>query len=82
MPSGAGHDAQSLGPIAPIGMIFVPSSKGVSHAPDEYHERAADHERSKRAARDCRGDGRNAALGTPGSYFSARAQGSLLAALS
>jgi N-carbamoyl-L-amino-acid hydrolase len=36
MPSGAGHDAQSLGPIAPIGMIFVPSSKGVSHAPDEF----------------------------------------------
>ncbi|MEO1081055.1 MAG: M20 family metallo-hydrolase [Pseudomonadota bacterium] len=36
MPSGAGHDAQSLAAICPIGMIFVPSLKGVSHAPEEY----------------------------------------------
>lgn len=36
MPSGAGHDAQSLAPIGPIGMIFVPSRAGVSHAPSEY----------------------------------------------
>ena len=36
MPSGAGHDAQSLGGIAPIGMIFVPSKKGISHAPTEF----------------------------------------------
>ena len=36
MPSGAGHDAQSLAAICPIGMIFVPSRKGISHAPDEY----------------------------------------------
>ncbi|MFK7829317.1 MAG: Zn-dependent hydrolase [Congregibacter sp.] len=36
MPSGAGHDAQSLGPISPIGMIFVPSRDGVSHAPAEF----------------------------------------------
>ncbi len=36
MPSGAGHDAQSLGGICPIGMIFVPSKDGVSHAPSEY----------------------------------------------
>ena len=36
MPSGAGHDAQSLAPICPIGMIFVPSRDGVSHAPSEY----------------------------------------------
>ena len=36
MPSGAGHDAQSLGEICPIGMIFVPSRDGVSHAPTEY----------------------------------------------
>lgn len=35
MPSGAGHDAQSLAPIAPIGMIFVPSEGGVSHSPAE-----------------------------------------------
>jgi N-carbamoyl-L-amino-acid hydrolase len=36
LPSGAGHDAQSIAPIAPIGMIFIPSSKGISHAPDEF----------------------------------------------
>ena len=36
MPSGAGHDAQSLAAICPIGMIFVPSRKGISHAPEEY----------------------------------------------
>lgn len=35
MPSGAGHDAQIIAAIAPIGMIFVPSRGGVSHAPDE-----------------------------------------------
>ena len=35
MPSGAGHDAQSLAPLGPIGMIFVPSVDGVSHAPGE-----------------------------------------------
>jgi len=36
MPSGAGHDAQSLKDIAPLGMIFVPSKDGVSHAPTEF----------------------------------------------
>jgi len=36
LPSGAGHDAQSIAPIAPIGMIFVPSRDGVSHAPTEF----------------------------------------------
>lgn len=36
MPSGAGHDAQDMATIAPTGMIFVPSKRGVSHAPDEY----------------------------------------------
>jgi N-carbamoyl-L-amino-acid hydrolase len=36
MPSGAGHDAQDIARIAPIGMIFVPSVGGVSHAPREY----------------------------------------------
>lgn len=36
MPSGAGHDAQSFKGIAPIGMIFVPSRNGVSHAPGEF----------------------------------------------
>jgi N-carbamoyl-L-amino-acid hydrolase len=36
MPSGAGHDAQSVARFAPMGMIFVPSVGGISHAPDEY----------------------------------------------
>ena len=31
----AGHDAQSLSTITPTAMIFVPSVKGVSHAPTE-----------------------------------------------
>lgn len=35
MPSGAGHDAQDLARIAPMGMIFVPSVKGISHSPLE-----------------------------------------------
>ncbi len=36
MPSGAGHDAQDMAHIAPIGMIFVPSAGGISHSPREY----------------------------------------------
>jgi len=36
MPSGAGHDAQDIASIAPIGMIFVPSVGGISHSPREY----------------------------------------------
>jgi len=36
MPSGAGHDAQDIAHIAPIGMIFVPSVGGISHSPMEY----------------------------------------------
>ena len=36
MPSGAGHDAQSFKDICPLGMIFVPSRDGVSHAPSEF----------------------------------------------
>ncbi len=35
MPSGAGHDAQMLGRVGPMGMIFVPSVGGVSHSPKE-----------------------------------------------
>jgi N-carbamoyl-L-amino-acid hydrolase len=35
MPSGAGHDAQIVAQLAPIGMIFVPSRRGISHAPGE-----------------------------------------------
>ncbi|MDZ4673577.1 MAG: hydantoinase/carbamoylase family amidase, partial [Gemmatimonadota bacterium] len=36
MPSGAGHDAQELALIAPMGMIFVPSVGGISHSPREF----------------------------------------------
>ena len=36
MPSGAGHDAQSIALLAPVGMIFVPSVDGISHAPEEH----------------------------------------------
>ncbi len=35
MPSGAGHDAQEVAHVAPIGMIFVPSVGGISHSPRE-----------------------------------------------
>ncbi|MGH9702320.1 MAG: M20/M25/M40 family metallo-hydrolase, partial [Candidatus Acidiferrales bacterium] len=35
LPSGAGHDAQMLARIAPMGMIFVPSVDGISHSPRE-----------------------------------------------
>ncbi len=35
LPSGAGHDAQSIALIAPMGMIFVRSVDGVSHSPKE-----------------------------------------------
>jgi N-carbamoyl-L-amino-acid hydrolase len=39
LPSGAGHDAQSLGRAGiPIGMIFVPSRDGISHSPKEWTE--------------------------------------------
>jgi N-carbamoyl-L-amino-acid hydrolase len=36
MPSGAGHDAQEIARIAPVGMIFVPSVGGISHSPKEF----------------------------------------------
>ena len=35
LPSGAGHDAQVIAQIAPMGMIFVPSVAGISHSPKE-----------------------------------------------
>src|SRR6187402_1757448 len=35
LPSGAGHDAQQIARICPMGMIFVPSVGGVSHSPKE-----------------------------------------------
>lgn len=36
LPSRAGHDAQEIGRFTDMGMIFVPSRAGVSHAADEY----------------------------------------------
>ena len=36
MPSGAGHDAQAMAQLGPIGMIFIPSVGGISHAPAEF----------------------------------------------
>ena len=35
MPSGAGHDAQSMAHVGPMAMIFVPSVGGISHSPKE-----------------------------------------------
>jgi N-carbamoyl-L-amino-acid hydrolase len=35
LPSGAGHDAQMMAQLAPMGMIFVPSVGGISHSPKE-----------------------------------------------
>lgn len=35
LPSGAGHDAQQMARLCPMGMIFVPSVGGVSHSPRE-----------------------------------------------
>ena len=36
MPSGAGHDAMQMAKITPAGMIFVPSTRGISHNPLEW----------------------------------------------
>ncbi|MDF1755051.1 MAG: Zn-dependent hydrolase [Verrucomicrobiales bacterium] len=36
MLSGAAHDAQLVGRIAPMAMIFVPSKGGLSHSPGEW----------------------------------------------
>jgi beta-ureidopropionase / N-carbamoyl-L-amino-acid hydrolase len=35
LPSGAGHDAQMMARLCPMGMIFVPSVDGISHSPRE-----------------------------------------------
>jgi N-carbamoyl-L-amino-acid hydrolase len=35
LPSGAGHDAQMMALLGPMGMIFVPSVLGISHSPRE-----------------------------------------------
>lgn len=36
MQSGAGHDAQEMAQITPVGMIFIPSVGGISHSPKEF----------------------------------------------
>ncbi len=36
LPSGAGHDAQMMARLGPMGMIFVPSIGGISHSPREF----------------------------------------------
>lgn len=36
MPSGAGHDAQDMARLGPVGMIFIPSVDGISHSPREF----------------------------------------------
>jgi N-carbamoyl-L-amino-acid hydrolase len=36
LPSGAGHDAQSVARFAPIGMLFIPSVGGISHSAKEF----------------------------------------------
>ena len=36
MVSGAGHDAHVFGLYCPTSLLFVPSSKGISHSPEEY----------------------------------------------
>jgi beta-ureidopropionase / N-carbamoyl-L-amino-acid hydrolase len=41
LPSGAGHDAQEVAELAPMGMIFIPSRGGISHSADEYSAPAA-----------------------------------------
>ena len=38
MPSGAGHDAQTMQSLCPSALIFVPSRGGISHAPDEFSD--------------------------------------------
>jgi N-carbamoyl-L-amino-acid hydrolase len=38
MPSGAGHDANHMADLAPVGMVFVPSKDGRSHCPEEWTE--------------------------------------------
>ncbi len=40
LPSGAGHDAQNIARICPMGMIFIPSIGGISHSPKEFSKAA------------------------------------------
>jgi len=36
LPSMAGHDAQEMARLGPMGMIFIPSVGGISHSPKEF----------------------------------------------
>jgi beta-ureidopropionase / N-carbamoyl-L-amino-acid hydrolase len=36
LPGGAGHDAQMMARLGPMGMIFVPSVGSISHSPKEF----------------------------------------------
>lgn len=36
MPSGAGHDSQHVAAAADMGMLFIPSARGIAHTPEEY----------------------------------------------
>ncbi|MEM1131163.1 MAG: M20/M25/M40 family metallo-hydrolase, partial [Pseudomonadota bacterium] len=36
MPSGAGHDAQTMAALCPSALVFVPSHDGISHSPGEH----------------------------------------------
>ncbi len=38
LPSGAGHDAQVISRLGPMGMIFIPSVGGISHSPKEFSQ--------------------------------------------
>ena len=38
MPSGAGHDAQTMQSLCPSALIFIPSRDGVSHSPKEWSD--------------------------------------------
>jgi N-carbamoyl-L-amino-acid hydrolase len=41
VPSGAGHDAQSMQALCPSALLFAPSRGGISHAPEEHTALAA-----------------------------------------
>ncbi|HEV7679843.1 MAG TPA: M20 family metallo-hydrolase [Candidatus Dormibacteraeota bacterium] len=36
MPSGAYHDAMAMSRVCPVGMVFVPSARGLSHVAEEW----------------------------------------------
>lgn len=38
MPSGAGHDAQTMQSLCPSALMFIPSRDGVSHSPEEWSD--------------------------------------------